>query len=74
MPDRTPPAPLTFYLAANGQPSWRLRAANGKGVTTPGETFSSKRKAIGNFETHCALLGLAKTQTRRLIDGARYDW
>jgi uncharacterized protein YegP (UPF0339 family) len=42
---------LTFYRAANGQVGWRLRAANGKGLNTPGETFSSKSKAEYNLAT-----------------------
>jgi len=34
------------YRAANGEWSWRLKAANGRIICTPGEQFTRRRDAV----------------------------
>jgi uncharacterized protein YegP (UPF0339 family) len=40
---------VTFYMAGNGEYSWRMVSSNGKKLITPGETFKTKAKARKNF-------------------------
>lgn len=57
---------LTFYRAANGEYAWRLRAANGRNITTPGETFVEKRGARRNFRALATVLGVTKKRLAEL--------
>lgn len=42
-------AKVVFFKDESGKWRWSLIAANGRKLCTPGESFSSKRKAEDNF-------------------------
>ena len=42
---------VEIYINERSKHSWRIRAANGRIICTPGEDFATKRGAYRSFET-----------------------
>jgi len=53
-------AKVVFFRAADKKWRWSLVAANGRRLCTPGESFSSRRKAEQNFYLVEKILGLSR--------------
>jgi len=47
---------VVFFRGEDKKWRWRLVASNGRKLCAPGESFSSKGKAEGNFEAVCCVL------------------
>lgn len=47
---------VVFFKGKDRKWRWSLVASNGRKLCTPGESFSSKRRAEGNFDAVCCVL------------------
>ncbi len=57
---------VVFYKDSGDKWRWSLVAANGRKLCTPGEGFSSKRKAEDNYELIHEILLLGGLGIRRV--------
>lgn len=55
---------VVFYKDESGGYRWSLVAANGRKLCTPGESFSSKRKAEDNYR---AVLVIMRHEFPRMV-------